>query len=101
MRTDAKPLGRDASRTVGWLTALVLLRVRLSESADPIACLADTLMTMQSVPHRGIGFGVLRYCADANVQREFSELPKPDVALNYLGTLDRVLAPGVERFAYF
>ncbi|MBP9114497.1 MAG: hypothetical protein KBF88_16900, partial [Polyangiaceae bacterium] len=94
-------LGRDASRTVGWLTALVPLRVRLSESADPIACLADTLMTMQSVPHRGIGFGVLRYCADANVQREFSELPKPDVALNYLGTLDRVLAPGVERSAYF
>jgi amino acid adenylation domain-containing protein/non-ribosomal peptide synthase protein (TIGR01720 family) len=72
----------DLSRTVGWFTALYPLRLTV-EGQD----LANTILTireqLQQVPEKGIGFGVLAYCA--------SMLPRPGrpgILWNYLGEID-------------
>jgi non-ribosomal peptide synthase protein (TIGR01720 family) len=78
----------DLSRTVGWFTTLfpVLLDIGAASS------LADALKTvkeqLRNVPHRGIGYGVLRYLSLRNSGME----TKAEIRFNYLGQSDQVLS---------
>lgn len=79
--------GIDPSRTVGWLA---------SEFPFLIACpgggagaLAGIESRLALVPGGGLGWGVLRWLAPRPV-----EAPEEEICLNFLGTLDPVLADG-------
>ncbi|WP_459206816.1 non-ribosomal peptide synthase/polyketide synthase [Pseudomonas sp. MLB6B] len=76
----------DLSRTLGWFTSL--FPVKLS----PQAGLADSLKTikeqLRAVPDKGVGYGVLRYLADARTGEALHALPQGQVLFNYLGQLD-------------
>ncbi|RYZ44281.1 MAG: non-ribosomal peptide synthetase, partial [Myxococcaceae bacterium] len=80
--------GVDVSRTVGWFTSFtpVLLPVLASGSAgDGLRAVRDSLRLL---PHRGLGFGLLKWLGPTELAQQLQALPVPQVAFNYLGQLD-------------
>ena len=78
----------DTSRTVGWFTATHPLRLapRPGDLAGSIKRIKDQL---RAVPHRGIGYGVLRYLTgDPQLVGAI-----PEITFNYLGQFDQVFDP--------
>ncbi|WP_250516572.1 non-ribosomal peptide synthetase [Caballeronia sp. INDeC2] len=76
----------DASRTLGWLTSHYPLTVPVE--ALPVATLAGAKDTLRAVPHKGLGFGVLRHYGDDATRASLDALPRPRVTFNYLGQFD-------------
>ncbi|CAG9189587.1 Non-ribosomal peptide synthetase modules, pyoverdine?? [Paraburkholderia sabiae] len=84
----------DASRTFGWLTSHYPVALPVRESGT--ATLAAVKDALRAVPHKGLGFGVLRYLANESTRAALAALPRPRVTFNYLGQFgdasnDRVL----------
>ncbi|HEV8558082.1 MAG TPA: non-ribosomal peptide synthase/polyketide synthase [Actinophytocola sp.] len=75
----------DLSRTVGWFTTLHPVVLDISDG-DWGALLTSVKEQLRAVPGRGLGYGVLRYCAG------LAAGPHPAVSFNYLGRFDT--APG-------
>jgi amino acid adenylation domain-containing protein/non-ribosomal peptide synthase protein (TIGR01720 family) len=76
----------DLSRTVGWFTSV--FPVRLSAGPDQATTLKQVKEALRAVPNKGIGFGLLRYCADADLRAQMAELAQPRITFNYLGQFD-------------
>ncbi|MBN3754905.1 amino acid adenylation domain-containing protein [Paraburkholderia sp. Tr-20389] len=73
----------DASRSIGWLTSHYPMALPVHESrTDTLSAVKDAL---RAVPHKGLGFGVLRYLADESTRAALAALPRPRVTFNYLG----------------
>ncbi|MDO6428948.1 amino acid adenylation domain-containing protein [Flavitalea sp. BT771] len=77
----------DLSRTVGWFTTLypVILGVEGSGPGDVIRSVKERL---RRVPHKGLGYGVLRYLRDGNRMNA----DEYDVVFNYLGQVDNAVS---------
>ncbi|HEV2799101.1 MAG TPA: condensation domain-containing protein, partial [Pyrinomonadaceae bacterium] len=90
--------GVDVSQTVGWFTTLYPVRfVRESEGEATIAeRLREVRDQLRAVPRKGLGYGLLKYCAGA----EQLSVPEAEVSFNYLGQWDANLGglftPGAE-----
>ncbi|WP_316186189.1 non-ribosomal peptide synthase/polyketide synthase [Bradyrhizobium sp. SZCCHNR31011] len=84
----------DVSRTVGWFTSLFPVLLDLGAASDPGAALKAVKEQLRAVPHRGIGYGLLRYLAGAAVPEV-----SPEISFNYLGQLDGSGGAGALRFA--
>ncbi|HEU5227602.1 MAG TPA: amino acid adenylation domain-containing protein, partial [Ktedonobacteraceae bacterium] len=86
-------LETDLSRTVGWFTALFPVHLAVEKAAieqGPVEILKAVKEQVRSIPHRGIGYGVLRYlCPDENIAARLRELPSPQISFNYLGQFDQ------------
>jgi len=76
----------DASRTLGWLTSHYPVSVPVE--ASPVATLAAAKDMLRAVPHKGLGFGVLRHYGDAATRASLEALPRPRVTFNYLGQFE-------------
>ncbi|OTP67047.1 Non-ribosomal peptide synthetase module [Caballeronia sordidicola] len=76
----------DASRTLGWLTSHY--PVALDIDALPLGTLTQAKDTLRAVPHKGLGFGVLRHYADDATRNALAAVPRPRVTFNYLGQFD-------------
>ena len=82
----------DLSRTVGWFTTLFPVLLELKSEATPGDALLSVKEQLRSIPHRGIGYGLLRYlAADMTIRGQLSSLPQAQVSFNYLGQFDQVL----------
>lgn len=79
----------DLSRTVGWFTAIYPVRLMFSE--DPGRCIRQVKEAVRSVPHEGLGYGLLRHCAPSALREQANTWPRPTVTFNYLGRLDASL----------
>ena len=81
----------DLSRTVGWFTSIFPVHIEIPTSVDPknfsgfVAYVAGQL---RKIPHKGIGYGILRYLS---AEQAVSSDAKPNVLFNYLGQFDRAL----------
>ncbi|WP_153101843.1 non-ribosomal peptide synthetase [Paraburkholderia hayleyella] len=76
----------DLSRTLGWLTSHYPVALPVCERVtDTLCALKDTL---RAVPHKGLGFGVLRYLGDAPTRAALAALPRPCITFNYLGQFE-------------
>jgi non-ribosomal peptide synthase protein (TIGR01720 family) len=90
----------DVSHTVGWFTSLYPVLFTLPQDGEgsetptllPLSILtASTWIKtvkeqLRSVPHKGIGYGLLRYLSDDRELREqLASAPSPQVSFNYLG----------------
>lgn len=76
----------DLSRSVGWFTTMFPVRLTPSQSLDrSIKTIKEQL---RAIPHKGIGFGVLKYLSDTSIQQKINELPEPRIIFNYLGQFD-------------
>jgi amino acid adenylation domain-containing protein/non-ribosomal peptide synthase protein (TIGR01720 family) len=81
--------GLDVTRTVGWFTSLYPVLLDLPMDAGLRQTLIAVKEQLRRVPHRGVGYGALRYlCADGAVRQALAALPPPEVSFNYLGQLD-------------
>ncbi|WP_313053322.1 non-ribosomal peptide synthetase [Pseudomonas lopnurensis] len=88
----------DLSRTVGWFTSVYPLRLAPDESLESsIKIIKEQL---RAVPHKGIGFGILRYLGDANVRQAIRDLPQPRITFNYLGQFDGALPADGGAYAF-
>nr|QEO74169.1 condensation domain-containing protein [uncultured bacterium] len=71
----------DLTRTVGWFTSLFPVALRVER--DPAELLKAIKEQLRALPHRGLGYGVLRYLAPGHVRdRLVSQAP---LSFNYLG----------------
>ncbi|MGW6421808.1 amino acid adenylation domain-containing protein [Nocardia sp. NPDC055053] len=95
-RHDTVLPGADLTRTIGWFTTNYPVRLDLSGididdafAAGPAAAaiVKSVKEQLRQVPHRGIGYGLLRYL-NAETAPILRELPTPLVSFNYLGRLD-------------
>jgi non-ribosomal peptide synthase protein (TIGR01720 family) len=76
----------DLSRTVGWFTSIAPVSLTIDASAD----FADSVERVQAAlagrPHRGIGFGALRYLSpDPRTRERLAAMPPRGLSFNYLG----------------
>ncbi|MDM3888926.1 non-ribosomal peptide synthetase [Pseudomonas sp. BCRC 81390] len=82
----------DLTRSVGWFTNAYPLSLRPLPGEDDAArsasikCIKEQL---RQVPHQGLGYGVLRYLADATVREQMAALPQARITFNYLGQFDQ------------
>ncbi|HOG48627.1 MAG TPA: condensation domain-containing protein, partial [Anaerolineae bacterium] len=84
--------GVDVSRTAGWFTAIYPVRLDLNAGGGPGDALQAVRTQVSATSQRGISYGLLRYlCQAPEVRQQLAGLPQPEVALNYLGQLDRGL----------
>ncbi|OXS22705.1 non-ribosomal peptide synthetase [Pseudomonas fluorescens] len=77
----------DLTRSVGWFTSAYPLRLTPQDGqGDSIKAIKEQL---RAVPHKGLGYGVLRYLADAGCKQQMAALPSAEITFNYLGQFDQ------------
>ena len=82
--------GMDLSRTVGWFTAIVPVRLDIGAVNGPDEILLSIKEQLRAVPDRGLTFGALRYLSsDERVRAALAAVPQPEIAFNYLGRFGR------------
>jgi amino acid adenylation domain-containing protein/non-ribosomal peptide synthase protein (TIGR01720 family) len=93
--------GIDLSRTVGWFTALVPVVLDLGNTNGLGEALKAVKEQLRSIPHGGIGYGVLRYLSkDENIVEQIRLLPRSEVIFNYEGRSAQALSQdALFRFA--
>jgi amino acid adenylation domain-containing protein/non-ribosomal peptide synthase protein (TIGR01720 family) len=90
----------DLSRTVGWFTSIYPVRLRSEPETDIAADLESIRTQLQSIPHRGVGFGAIRYlCRDQQLSAALARLPRRELSFNYLGQFGRSAPAGTIRAA--
>lgn len=77
----------DLSRTVGWVANPVPFLLHIEQTEDIREVIHSGKEQIHSVPHDGLGFGVLRYLGSKEIQERFRALPQPQLLLNYMGRL--------------
>ncbi|MCB2251007.1 non-ribosomal peptide synthetase [Pseudomonas chlororaphis] len=85
----------DLTRTVGWFTSAYPLRltpVAVEAAAGQGASIKAIKEQLRAVPHKGLGYGVLRYLAEATIRQGMAALPQAPVTFNYLGQFDQSFA---------
>jgi amino acid adenylation domain-containing protein/non-ribosomal peptide synthase protein (TIGR01720 family) len=75
--------GIDLSRTVGWFTTSYPVVLDTPPAADWPGALRSVRETLRAIPHRGLGYGALRYLGG-----RITGGPEPSVSLNYLGRFE-------------
>ncbi|MDB5996274.1 MAG: peptide synthase, partial [Pseudomonas sp.] len=82
----------DLTRTVGWFTSAYPLRLtphNIEEAAGQGASIKAIKEQLRGVPHKGLGYGVLRYLADDLSREAMAALPVAPITFNYLGQFDQ------------
>lgn len=75
----------DVNRTVGWFTCMYPVLVELPTDRDVGYQIKAIKETLRRVPHKGIGYGILKYLTPRSRTEDLSFGPDPQVRLNYLG----------------
>ena len=81
----------DITRTVGWFTTYypVLLPVRKDR---PLSySIKSVKETLRQVPHKGIGYGILKYLGEARIWNKV----RPRINFNYLGQFDEAFVNSI------
>ncbi|MDZ5602339.1 non-ribosomal peptide synthase/polyketide synthase [Pseudomonas sp. RP23018S] len=82
----------DLTRSVGWFTNAYPLRLSPETGPEDAArgrSLKRIKEQLRQVPHKGQGYGVLRYLADETVREPMAALPQARITFNYLGQFDQ------------
>jgi non-ribosomal peptide synthase protein (TIGR01720 family) len=85
--------GVDVSRTVGWFTSLFPVCLQMEPTVDTGEALKGVKEQLRCIPHRGIGYGVLRYlCQHIGAMDNLRTLPQSEINFNYLGRIDQAVS---------
>ncbi|HET6230939.1 MAG TPA: non-ribosomal peptide synthase/polyketide synthase, partial [Longimicrobiaceae bacterium] len=85
--------GVDLSRSVGWFTSAFPVLLELPRAGGEGAALKAVKEQLRAIPHKGVGFGILRYLSgDAELRARLAAIPRPEVGFNYLGQVDAAAA---------
>jgi non-ribosomal peptide synthase protein (TIGR01720 family) len=74
----------DLSRTIGWFTSIFPVNLKISAPDDIGEAIKEVKETLRQIPHKGIGYGILRYLKKS----AFSSYPS--LSFNYLGQRDKI-----------
>ena len=99
--TGAKGSWRPSTCPARWGGSPAASRCSLSWRRS---CLGEALQLLKEqlrrIPHRGIGYGMLRYLSgNTAIAERLQTLPQPEVSFNYLGQFDQVL-PAASPFTW-
>jgi non-ribosomal peptide synthase protein (TIGR01720 family) len=84
--------GVDLSRTVGWFTTLYPMFFDLREADSLAEVLERVREAFDTLPNRGVGYGVLRYTSeDPETRGRLRAMPGAEISFNYLGQFDQVV----------
>ncbi|HZS20401.1 MAG TPA: amino acid adenylation domain-containing protein, partial [Pseudonocardiaceae bacterium] len=85
--------GVDLSRTIGWFTTIFPVALDLGTQRDNWGpTLKSIKEQLRAIPGRGLGYGALRYLAQAET---LTKQPTPQVSFNYLGQFDWLTGNGL------
>jgi amino acid adenylation domain-containing protein/non-ribosomal peptide synthase protein (TIGR01720 family) len=76
--------GIDISRTVGWFTTQYPVVLDMAKSQDVSYAVRSVKETLRRIPHKGIGYGILKYLTPRE-KHECTFKLKPGISFNYLG----------------
>lgn len=80
----------DLSRTVGWFTTSYPVLLDVENHVDIGQSLLAIKEQLRSIPHHGIGYGLLRYLpATQAYAAQLRGLPQAEISFNYLGQAER------------
>ena len=79
--------GLDLSRTIGWFTTVFPVQLAGGHE-EPASLLKTTKEMLRAVPHRGLGYGLLRHLGSDAQRHALAGGPQPQIAFNYLGQVD-------------
>ncbi len=82
----------DLSRTVGWLTTLYPVLLKIPATTDLSAAIKGVKETLRAIPQQGIGYGVLQYLQPPS--EGMSLKADTPIRFNYLGQTDQLFASG-------
>ncbi|MCP4213766.1 MAG: amino acid adenylation domain-containing protein, partial [bacterium] len=78
----------DISRTVGWFTSQYPVILDMTNSDDLAYVIREVKESLRRIPHKGIGYGILKYLTPAEKTGESTFTQKPEISFNYLGVVD-------------
>jgi non-ribosomal peptide synthase protein (TIGR01720 family) len=78
----------NITRTIGWFTSVYPIIVHIGASKDLAYQIKHTKETLRSIPTKGIGYGVLKYCTPPHLTGDLDFKKKPHLGFNYLGQVD-------------
>jgi len=81
----------NITRTVGWFTSMYPVKLSTGTGMDWGTRIKQVKEELRRVPHKGIGYGMLRYVSQ---QYALAEQLKPEIVFNYLGQFDADLSAG-------
>jgi non-ribosomal peptide synthase protein (TIGR01720 family) len=80
----------DLTRTVGWLTSVFPVTLKLNENYDAGEALRIVKEQLRRVPQHGMSYGLLRYLGhDQKLSERLRAVPQPEVGFLYFGQLDQ------------
>jgi amino acid adenylation domain-containing protein/non-ribosomal peptide synthase protein (TIGR01720 family) len=80
--------GMDINRTVGWFTTLYPVILDMSYGDNRLRQVKEVKETLHQIPHKGIGYGILRYLTLDEKKPGLNFNLTPQICFNYLGQFD-------------
>ncbi|MCU0289013.1 MAG: condensation domain-containing protein, partial [Acidobacteria bacterium] len=80
--------GMDIARTFGWFTTGYPVVLNASPGNNPAQLLKEIKETTRKIPHKGIGYGILKYLTDPLNKKDIQFKLHPQIGFNYLGQFD-------------
>lgn len=80
----------DLSRTIGWFTSIFPVVLETSPETGSLEALRMVQERIRRVPHRGIGYGLLRYFSRDHRATVLRSHYPPEVNFNYVGQSDHL-----------
>jgi non-ribosomal peptide synthase protein (TIGR01720 family) len=74
---------------VGWFTSQYPVVLEINPDAPLPTLIKATKESLRSIPHKGIGYGILRYLTASEHTAGLAFPLKPEISFNYLGQFDR------------
>ncbi|MGG1642432.1 non-ribosomal peptide synthase/polyketide synthase [Paenibacillus sp. NRS-1782] len=78
----------DITRTVGWFTTQYPVLLNLQDGQEGSARIKRIKENLRQIPHKGIGYGLLKYMA---LEKSGGFGVEPEISFNYLGQFDQDL----------
>lgn len=70
----------DFSHIIGWFTSIFPININFNNDDNPIAVLNKVKKHLNSIPYKGMTFGILN-----NLSNKLNYIEKPNIKFNYLG----------------
>ncbi|MGE5342598.1 MAG: amino acid adenylation domain-containing protein [Candidatus Omnitrophota bacterium] len=75
----------DINRTVGWFTTQYPVILNMGKCEDISFCIKNVKETLRCIPHKGIGYGILKYLTPEEKKAGIEFTHVPEIVFNYLG----------------